>query len=212
VAGQRAGQRREQHAPLTRSAANPLVPLWIKIAVTAFVAVLVPVYYRWWGLRNFLWFSDLALFATVVALWLESALVASAAALAVLLPEVVWNVGYFGRLLTGRDVGSLAAYMFDPRKPRYVRALSLFHVWLPPLLVWLVYALGYDQRALVATTLFAWVVLPLTWLVTDRGEESVNWVYGPPRIPELAYLGLVMLAFPLLVYLPTHILLRALFG
>lgn len=212
MASHRPGPRCERGVALTRSAADPLVPLWLKIAVTAFVAVLVPIYWRWWGVRNFLWFSDLVLFATLPALWLESGFVASAAAIAVLLPEVVWNVGYFGRLLTGRYMGSLAAYMFDARKPRYVRALSLFHVWLPPLLVWLVYALGYDQRALVATTLFAWVVLPLTWLVTDRGEESVNWVYGPPRIPELAYLGLVMLAFPLLVYLPTHILLRALFG
>ena len=162
-------------------------------------------------MRNFLWFSDLALFATVPALWLESGFIASAVAIAVLLPELVWNVGYFGRLLTGRYMGSLAAYMFDARKPRYVRALSLFHVWLPPLLVWMIDRLGYDARAWIATTIFAWIVLPLTWLVTERGEESVNWVHGPPGIAPLAWLGLVMLAFPLLVYLPTHLVLRAIF-
>jgi hypothetical protein len=92
-----------------------------------------------------------------------------------------------------------------------VRALSLFHVWLPPLLLWLVYRLAYDERAWIVTTIVAWVVLPFTWLVTERGEESVNWVYGPERIAPLAWLAIVMLAFPLLVYLPTHLLLRALF-
>jgi len=211
VARHRRGRCRERGSSLTRSAADPLVPLWLKIAVTAFVAFLVPVYYRWWGPRNFLWFSDLALLATVPALWLESGFIASAVTVAVLLPEVVWNVGYFGRLVSGRYMGSLAAYMFNARKPRYVRALSLFHVWLPPLLLWLVYRLAYDERAWIVTTIVAWVVLPFTWLVTERGEESVNWVYGPERIAPLAWLAIVMLAFPLLVYLPTHLLLRALF-
>jgi hypothetical protein len=129
----------------------------------------------------------------------------------VLLPELVWNAGYFGRLVTGRYMGSLAAYMFDARKPRYVRALSLFHAWLPPLLLYLVWKLGYQDGAWIATTIVAWIVLPITWLVTERGEESVNWVYGPPAIAEPLYLLMVMLAFPLLVYLPTHLLLRAIF-
>jgi hypothetical protein len=197
-------------------AADPQLPLWLKLACSAFVAVLVPVYYRQWGPGNFLWFSDIALFGTVLALWLESSLLASMMALAVLLPEVVWNVDFFGRLLTGRSQGGLSAYMFDAAKPRYVRALSLFHVVLPPLLLWLVYVLGYAPRALVAQTLLAWIVLPLTYRVTRR-EENVNWVHGltakpQTRIPPRVYLALLMVAFPLLIYLPTHLVLQALFG
>lgn len=144
------------------------------------------------------------------ALWLESGFMASAIAIAVLLPEVAWNVGYFGRLLTGRNMGTLAAYMFDPAKPRYLRALSLFHVVLPVLLLFLIARLGYAERAWLATTAFAWVVLPLTYWLTGR-EENVNWVYGPATMPEPLYLALLMLGFPLLVYLPTHLILRALF-
>ncbi len=194
---------------------DAVLPLWLKIAYTVFVLILVPIYLKHWGVGNFLWFSDIALFGTLVALWLESSFVASMMAISILLPDVVWNVGFFGRLLTGRNVGGLAAYMFDSRKPLYVRALSLFHVFLPVLLVWLTYKLGYAVHAWIAQTLLAWIVLPLTYLLTDRAE-NVNWVHGPSSKPQTVmpprlYLLLVTLFFPLLVYLPTHLILRALF-
>src|ERR687891_33393 len=50
------------------------IPPWIALAATAFVAVLVPVYWKIYGPTNFLWFSDIALGSTVAALWLESPL------------------------------------------------------------------------------------------------------------------------------------------
>ena len=193
-----------------------MIPLWLKIAYTGFIVVLVPIYTRHWGVRNFLWFSDIALFGTLLALWVESGFVASMMAIAVLLPEVVWNLSFFGRLLIGKDFGGLAQYMFDSCKPRYVRALSLFHVFLPVLMVWLIATLGYAKQAWIAQTVLAWIILPLTYLVTDR-DENINWVYGPTSkpqavLPERMYLLLVMLAFPLLIYLPTHLLLLAFFG
>ena len=193
-----------------------MIPLWLKVAYTVFVAILVPVYARKYGPTNFLWFSDIALLVTVPALWFESALLASMMALGVLLPEVVWNVSFFVGLFAGRPVLGLAGYMFDPEKPRYLRALSLFHIFLPVLLVWLVARLGYEADALVAQTALAWVVLPLTYAVTDP-ERNINWVHGPAgegqrRIPPVVYLVLLMIAFPLLVYGPTHLLLRALLG
>src|SRR6266508_3361385 len=95
------------------------IPAWLKIAYSAFVAAIVPVYVRQYGWRNFLWFSDVALLATVPAL-------------------------------------GLADYMFDRKIPRPVRALSLFHLWLPPLLLWTVGRLGYDRRAFRAQTLSTW--------------------------------------------------------
>jgi len=198
------------------TASDPAIPLWLKIAYTAGVAVLVPIYAKHWGIRNFLWFSDLALFGTLLALWIESSFVASMMSIAVLVPEVVWNVGFFGRLLTGKNFGGLAAYMFDSPKPLYVRALSLFHVFLPVLLIWLIHTLGYAAHAWIAQTVLAWIVLPLTYLLTDR-EQNVNWVYGPKSKPqtlisERMYLLLLMLAFPVFVYLPTHLMLSAIFG
>jgi len=42
----------------------------VKIIYTLFVCILVPVYWRYYGPANFLWFSDLALLLTWAALWL----------------------------------------------------------------------------------------------------------------------------------------------
>ena len=180
------------------------------------VAAIVPVYAVCYGWRNFLWFSDIALVTAMAALWLESALLASMMAVGVLLPELLWNASFFGRLLFGVRATDLAGYMFDPRKPRYLRALSLFHVVLPAMLLWMLAELGYDRRALVAQTLLAWIVLPLTYAVLRPSDENINWVYGlgerQRRISPRVYLAMLMLGYPLVVYLPSHFVLAAFFA
>lgn len=198
-------------------AGSTLIPLWLKLSYTAFAAVTVAVYAKKYPIWNFLWFSDVALIVTVPALWLENSLLASMMLVGVLLPELVWNGAFFVRLVTGIRLFGLTDYMFDPAKPLYLRAISLFHVFLPVLLLWMVVQLGYDARALLAQTALAWVILPLTYGLADPKVENVNWVFGwtarpQERMPPLAYLGLMMIAFPLLIFVPTHLLLRALFG
>jgi hypothetical protein len=165
-----------------------------------------------------LWFSDIGLFGICAALWLEHRLLGSMMALAVLLPEALWLVSFVtGAIARDRGATTLAAYMFDARIHPLLRALSAaFHVALPPGALWLVYRYGYDDRALMAQTLFAWLVLLATlWLAPP--EKNVNWVRGfghPPRrrISLPLHFGLVMLIYPLLIYLPTHFLLQRYFG
>jgi hypothetical protein len=192
-----------------------MIPLWIKITYTLFAVITVAVYAVKYPPGNFLWFSDIALVLTAPALWFESSLLASMLAVGILLPEVFWNAGFFGRLLTGKRLAGLTDYMFDAQKPRYLRALSLFHVFLPVLLLWMIARLGYSPKALIAQTVLAWIVLPLTYVITDP-DKNINGVFGPRsvrrnRLSAILYLGLLMIAFPVLVYLPTHLLLQALF-
>ena len=195
-----------------------IISLWVKLAYTLFIIVLVPVYWLEHGHENFLWGSDIALFVTVLALWAENALLASMMALAILVPELAWNIDFFWRLMFGADSLQLLGtrYMFDPDLPLLVRGLSLFHVALPALLVWLIYRLGYERRALIYQTVLAWVVLPASYLLTDPAA-NINWVRGLGREPQAwmpapVYLILLMIAFPLVVYLPTHLLLERLFA
>ncbi|HEY8201955.1 MAG TPA: membrane-associated protein [Actinomycetota bacterium] len=188
------------------------IPLWIKVADTLFVCVLVPVYVRHYGPANFLWFSDVALLVTVPALWIESRLLASMMALAVILPELAWNLDFFGRLFTRRHLLGLAAYMFDPDTSLLLRGLSLFHVFLPVLLLWMLRQVGYDARAFVAQTVLGEVLLVLTYAFTDP-SKNINWVFGPGpqpqrRVPSAVYLAAVMVFFPVCVYWPTHQWLR----
>jgi hypothetical protein len=192
------------------------IPLWIKVAYTLFVCVLVPVYVRHYGLVNFLWFSDVALLVTVPALWIESRLLASMMALAVVLPELAWNLDFFGRLFTGRRPLGLAANMFDPDTSVLLRGLSLFHVFFPVLLLWMLRQVGYDAGAFAAQTAFGKVLLVLTYAFTDP-SNNINWVFGPGsqpqrRVPSAVYLAAVTVFFPVCVYWPTHQWLRRVLG
>ena len=194
---------------------NAIFPLWVKIAYTVFVLILVPVYWKHWGPANFLWFSDIALFGTLIALWLESALIASMMGVAVLFPEIAWNISYFTRLISGKNIFSLTDYMFDNSRPLYLRLLSLFHVVIPILIVWMIYELGFDTESLYYQTILGWVILLTTYFFSDP-KENINWVFGPGSKPQKSinpalYLTLIMITFPLVLYLPTYLFLRFIF-
>jgi len=193
-----------------------VIPISLKISYTLFVCLLVPIYWRQYGLVNFLWFSDIALLLLVPALWLESPLLISMMALAVVLPELAWNVDYFFRLATGVSLIGLTSYMFDATIPPFIRGLSLFHVALPVVLIWMLSRLGYDGRALLWQTLVAAAVLPLSYFLSNP-RENVNWVYGlgekpQTKVPAPLFVLFLMLLFPVGVYLPTHLLLDRIFG
>lgn len=198
-----------------RPTIKALIPLGLKIAYTVFVCALVPIYWRQYGPANFLWFSDIALLVLVPALWLENELLVSMMAIAVVFFEALWNVDFFVRLLTGKSLISLSAYMFDPTISLFIRSLSCFHIVLPLLLLWMLHRLGYDQRALLWETVLALLVLPMSYLVSNP-QENVNWVYGLGQKPQMILPGplfviLLMLLFPLVVYLPTHLLFARIF-
>lgn len=166
--------------------------------------------------HSFLWFSSLALLITCVALWLESALLASMQAVGVLLLELVYTLDFFVRLTTGEFLTGLSYYFFQSGdSPWWVRAMSLFHIPLPFLLFWLVWRVGYDRRGWLAQTLLAWVLLPVCYFFTDPAD-NVNWVFGPRTagwewMPRWGWLVLLMIGFPTLIYLPTHAVLSRVF-
>jgi hypothetical protein len=187
-------------------------PIWVRLPYTLFVAILVPVYWREYGPGNFLWFSDIALFAILISLWTGNTLLYSMMAIGVLPLELLWLVDF----VSGGNLTGTAAYMFDPAKPRYLRGLSLFHLVLPALIIWMLVRQGYDRRAIVVQTVLAWLVLPATWLLTEP-QENINWVHGfgkPPQtvLPPLVHLGLYMALVPVVVFLPMHWLLQRLFA
>jgi len=125
------------------------LPLALKLLVTAFLVVMVPVYYHNYGPTNFLYFCDISLLLCFVSLWTERALPASMAAVGILIPQVLWCLDFVAGLLGFHLVG-LTGYMFDANHSLFLRGLSFFHGWLPFLLLFLVKRLGYDRRALWA--------------------------------------------------------------
>ena len=186
-------------------------PIALRIALSAFVAFLVPYYWREYGWQNFLWLSDISLFLTVAALWRRSRLINSMLAIGILPLELFWNVDFFMHLVFGTGLG-LADYMFDESKSLLLRGVSLFHVALP--IIWIVYLRRwrYDPRALAAQTALLWVVLIATYLLTAP-DENVNWLFVPQKmgwdwLPGLAWLLACMAIVPVVVHWPLHRLYR----
>lgn len=188
----------------------PAYPLWITAPFTGFVVVLVPVYWRSYGPGNFLWFSDIALFAVLLSLWTGKRLPYSMVAVGVLPLELAWAADFFaGSRLTG-----MTGYMFSPDEPLHLRFLSGFHLFLPPLVLLMLARQGYDRRAFPMQIPFAWSVIAASRLLTER-KKNINWVHGfgsdprPQRRPAL-YLAAYMALAPA-VFLPMHLLLKRLF-
>lgn len=198
------------------------IPWWVKVPYTLFVAVLIPFYWRAYGPANFLSFCDAGLLLTTLALWLDSPLLASVNAIALVIPQTVWICDF----ASGGHLLGFSGYMFNSNLSWFTRFLSTFHIWLPILLIWMLWRLGYDRRAWWVQTLIVWGLLIASYLFTDprhppQGYPSpavnANRVFGiaetkvQTTMPPLVYLGLEMLIFPICVYLPSHLLFKKLF-
>jgi hypothetical protein len=193
------------------------IPLGVKLAYTAFMVVLVPTYWANYGPGNFLYFCDLALLLTLAGVWTEKPLLVSMPAVGILAPQIVWVADYLAHL-GGLHLTGMTDYMFDSSKSYFLRGLSLFHGWLPFLLVYLVARVGYDRRALAAWTALATVVLLFCYLVMPApspssagGVVNVNYVFGmSDTTPQTwmspqAWIACLLFGLPLALFLPTHI-------
>jgi hypothetical protein len=193
-----------------------VLPLWFKITYLAFVATLIPVYTLQYGLLNFLWFSNIALFGGLSAAWFENRKLASMMLISVALLETGWVVDFLiGLFLGGVTPVGVVAYMFDPDIPLFVRALSLYHLPLPFVLFWMVWRLHYDTNAWRLWTIIGCGILMLTFLLATP-DRNVNWVLGPAGeeqdlMPPWLWLGVVMAACTLVWWL-THKLMTAIMG
>ena len=187
------------------------MPLWLKLGWTVWVIAWFPLYWKQYGLQNFLFFCDLGNLFLMLALWLESPLIFSWQATGLLLFQTLYSIDLAGAFITGLHIVGGTEYMFDPSIPLFLRLLSLFHVVTPPLLLWGIWRLGYDRRGWLFQTLTACVVVPVNYLW--RPQFDVNWARGPffreqHAMPGPLYLLVYLLAITGVVYFPTHLLLQ----
>jgi hypothetical protein len=207
--------------------ADRRIPTWVKVAYSAFVAILVPCYWVTYTPWNFFYFCDVALLATVVALWMESPLLVSMQAVAITAPQMLWVIDLLCRLVAGVHVTGVTSYMLDPSIPLFLRGLSTFHGWLPFLLLWLLSRLGYDARALGIQSGVAIIILLISYFFAPAPPPparhphwavNINYVYGlddkhPQTLMAPPLWLLCMMAFNVLVlYLPTHLILRRVYA
>ncbi len=205
------------------------LPLWGKLLLTLFMLVFIPSYLRAYGPTVFLYFCDTALFLMFAAMWLESPLLASMASVGILVPQALWMADFLTSLV-GFPLVGMTAYMFDPSISLFARGLSLFHFWMPIVLVLMVWRLGYDARAFWRWTLLAYTLMLVSYFflppppIQPAGSDgvqtpvNVNYVFGMSDtaaqtwMSPQAWLLLLMVALPLVCYFPAHWALSRLFA
>jgi hypothetical protein len=92
--------------------------------------------------------------------------------------------------------------------PLYIRLMSLFCVFIPPFLIYGVIRSGYDRLFLILRLLITWFILPLSYFLAYP-ERNINWIWRPFGVPQTIfafwiYFVILMVVYPLLLYLPTH--------
>jgi len=186
------------------------ISLWIKLPFTLLTLLVIVSYYRHFGLSNFLWFSDLALFMICIELWLQTGWLTSMLVVGVLLYESGWCIIFLTKLAFADFTPGLGIDVFNTSLPPLIRYLTLFHLLLPPFIIWLLVRLGYDRRGLRYQVAFAIVIMFCCYCFTDPSLD-INWAFGlgnqvQTALPPLLYLITMMTVMFFIAYLPMHLL------
>jgi len=196
------------------------VPLLLKLAYTGFMAALIPVYWHYYGPTNFLYFCDITLILVLIAIWPENALLVSMGCVGILVAQTYWVFDFLVNA-AGYSLTGMTDYMFDSSHSLFLRLLSSFHGWLPFLLIYLVWTIGYDRRALpLWTALFFAVMLICFFLMPPPTPHpgltpvNINYVWGmrdtaaQTWLPPYIWLMGLLLGLPVFIFAPTHFALR----
>lgn len=187
---------------------------WLKWAAAVWLVVWVPAYWHAWGLANFLHLCDLAVFLTCAGLWTDNALLISSQAVSSLLVDLAWSLDAAWNLLAHRHLIGGTEYLFDPHVALWIRLLSLFHVVLPPLLLWALSRSGYDRRAWalqVGIAAVAFVASRFTNPVTNINFAFTDPFWHRSIGPGPVHVVASILFMAIVVYLPTHLVLARIY-
>lgn len=197
---------RKSHRPISAA---------VRWGFTAWMVLWVTVILTHQGPQNFIWLCNLAQFITLWALWRGNVLLASSQVGTVSLVGVVWSVDLLVGLASGgQSHTGFTAYMFNDDLALIVRLTSLYHIGLPILLLWAVARLGYDWRGPWLQCVISALAVIAAWLLTEP-HRNVNWVFYPFGVeqdwmPEFLWVGVLLIAYPLLIIWPGHFLVRGL--
>jgi hypothetical protein len=186
------------------------IPLWLKIAWTVWIAICAPLYWKQYGAQNFLFFCDLGNLLIALGLWLESPLIISWQAVSLVLVQILYSLDLAGAFIFGNHMIGGTEYMFDPTIPLLIRLMGLYHLVVPPLLLWAVRRLGYDRRAWMWQTITACTLVPICYVW--RPQYNVNWARGIGHEQHVVagwlYLIGYLIVAAVVVYWPSQIFLQ----
>lgn len=163
------------------------------------------------GPRNLLFFCNIAVILTCVGIWKGSALLLSSQALFSLLVQGAWTLDLLLLLYGGRGLwpGTLiSGWMLNPEIQLLHRGVSLYHAVWPFLLLWCLWRIGYDRRALPLQAVISAVVLSASRLAPSAMNlNCAHDLAGKSWQPAALHVAIVVGGLIGLVYTPTHLVL-----
>lgn len=189
------------------------IPLAARLGFSAWMVFWVTVVLTHSGPQNFFWLCNMAQFIILYAVWSGHRLLLSSQAGLVCLVGLGWTVDFIVALALGGDsLTGFTAYMFSDELAPIARATSLYHVFLPPFVLWAIWRIGYDRRGPWLQCAIGAVGVIGAWLFTEP-YRNVNWIYEVFGIeqtwmPMPLWIALLLILFPLALYFPGHWLLQ----
>ena len=187
---------------------------FVKWFLALWLAVWLQTYSMVWGVANFLYICNVAVILSCLGFLFESPLLISSQALVSILGSLFWVIEFSYDLVTGHALFGGTQYMMDASIPHWVRCLSLYHIFLPLLLLWGLLCLWYDRRGWKLQGVISLLVLSLSRF-TDPAK-NINFVFQDPLLHRSwgnAFLHVIVIWLGLIVilYWPTHMVLCRLF-
>jgi hypothetical protein len=197
--------------PQTRAAKYPDWMRWMSLV---WFAVWFPTYLRTWGVANFAHLCDVAVILTCIGMWSNSALLISSQAVGALIVDAAWALDACWILLLGHPLVGGNEYLLDGHYPVWIRLLTGFHLVMPALLIWGVYRMGYDRRGWALQCALALPVFIAARFTSPA--DNTDFAFADPFFhrawgPAPTHVLVVWLFMVLVVYLPTHMVLKRFF-
>jgi hypothetical protein len=191
------------------------LPVWIRWVAAIWLLFWFVVYWRSWGALNFLHLCDIAEILACIGFIADSALLISSQAVASLLVDAAWALDAAWTIIFRHHLIGGTEYLFDPSYPLWVRLLSLFHLALPVLLLWALHRLGYDRRGFPLQLGIAFVAFIASRFAP--ATQNINYAFADPFLhrawdPAPVHVVVAFLFMLVVVYLPTHLVLKRLFS
>lgn len=174
----------------------------------------LPLYTWEWGWQNMMHVCDVGVIVACLGIWFQNPLLVSSQALNFLLVGILWGLDVGWRLVTGHHLIGGTEYMWDTHFALWLRLLSIFHLVLPLVLLWALRVLGHDQRALKLQSSIMAALLILSRFLPRA--LNMNYAFQDPLFhrawgPAPVHLGVILAGSVILIFWPTHLLLKLVF-
>jgi hypothetical protein len=191
------------------------VPFWFKLLTTLLCGSVLLFNATQYTPIDLLWFCDFAMLLTIIGVWRESSLLISLATLGSIGPQFAWQLDYFYQLITDRPLFGFTDYMFEEANPKLNYVVSLFHLWVPAILIYGLFFVRYNRKAFrIQSGISLMLILLSYWLTDDMfgPAGNLNQVYGPSaKSPQTwmhpwLWMFVIWIYTIVVIYLPTHFL------